>query len=473
MSSCFDPWRESAVSVDVVLASNGPSSAWESRRARRLAALLDAAHHSPFYRDRLKGRALPALADLPPVTKPELMSDFSRWVADPRLKLADLRAFIADPSKVGQAFDGRFMVWESSGSSGEPGVFVQDSRAMAVYDALEAWRRPSRFPDPWRLMDRVAFVGATGGHFASTVTIERLRRLHPMIAARVRGFSFLQPVAALCAQLDDFRPTIVATYPSAAVMLAEEAAAGRLHAPIRECWTGGETLTPGMRRRIRTQFGGAVVNNYGASECISLAGQCARGALHLNADWAILEPVDEHHRPVPPGVAGATTLLTNLANHVQPVIRYDLGDRVTIGSQRCACGSPLPVIEVEGRCDDLLVLRRDDGGTVHLLPLALTTVLEEEGGVFDFQLVQAADDHLRLILTDGGPGAARAADALGRWLRAQGAANARITVASGAERVLTRSGKSKRVIGLHDAPPEPHPAGERAREGRRAARPAP
>ncbi len=44
-------------------------------------------------------------------------------------------------------------------------------------------------------------------------------------------------------------------------------------------------------------------------------------------------------------------VLTNLANTVQPLIRYDLGDQVTMQTERCMCGSPLPVIEVQGRQD--------------------------------------------------------------------------------------------------------------------------
>ena len=82
-----------------------------------------------------------------------------------------------------------------------------------------------------------------------------------------------------------------------------------------------------------------------------MASECHLGRLHLNSDWLVLEPVDEHHRPVPPGAIGHTTLLTNLANRVQPLIRYDLGDRVRLLPTACACGSSRPLIEVEGRVD--------------------------------------------------------------------------------------------------------------------------
>jgi hypothetical protein len=44
-----------------------------------------------------------------------------------------------------------------------------------------------------------------------------------------------------------------------------------------------------------------VHNAYGASEFPFIAFSCAHGWLHLNSDWAILEPVDEHLHATPPG----------------------------------------------------------------------------------------------------------------------------------------------------------------------------
>jgi phenylacetate-CoA ligase len=85
-------------------------------------------------------------------------------------------------------------------------------------------------------------------------------------------------------------------------------------------------------RRVRP-----VANSYVASEFLSLAFECERGHLHLNSDWVILESVDPRGDAVPLGQAGATSLLANLANHGQPLIRYDLGDRVTQHDHACAC----------------------------------------------------------------------------------------------------------------------------------------
>jgi phenylacetate-CoA ligase len=450
----FDLWRSGAVALDVLAAAQGTREDLARRQERRLRTLLEAAAASPLYRERLGRRgAETTFAQLEPVTKGELMERFDDWVTDPALRLAALREFIADPAAIGRDFAGRYVVWESSGSSGELGVFVQDAQSMMVYDALEALRRPARggwqrWLDGWYLGERFAFVGATGGHFASTVSVQRLRRLNPGMANRLRGFSFLQSTPALVEELNRYEPTIVATYPTAALLLAEESAAGRLHLSLRELWTGGEGLSAGMRSVIEREFGCVVNNSYGASEFLALAAPCRLGALHLNSDWAILEPVDEKMRPLPPGEQGCTTLLTNLANHAQPVIRYDLGDRVRLRCERCACGSPMPVIEVEGRADDMLVLRDDAGHTARLLPLALSTVLEDDAGVFDFQIVQRGDRALQLTVGGGASATTvqHARAALGAYLRCQGLSKVRIEACRRAAGVRGRSGKVQRVV---------------------------
>ncbi|OIQ81975.1 phenylacetate-coenzyme A ligase [mine drainage metagenome] len=461
MLPTFDPWLSAVVAADVASCTYLAAQRLAALRARRLAALLRAAARgSPLYRRILQGRdlAMLRLEDLPMMSKAKLMRNFHHWVADPEVRLAALRRFTADRGLIAESFLGRYMVWESSGGSGgEPGVFVQDATAMAVYDALEAIRRillrpQRRLLDPCYLGERIVFVGATSGHFASTVSVERLRRLNPLLAHHLRSVSFLQPLGSLVAELDALQPTIVATYPSAAVLLAEERQAGRLRIAPLEIWTGGENLRTAMRGFIEQAFNCPVVNSYGASEFLSLASQCRFGALHLNSDWAILESIDEHGRPLPTGSPGASVLLTNLANHVQPLIRYDLADRVTLHSAACACGSSLPVIEVQGRRDDTLRLAAGVNRTISVLPLALTTVLEEDAGLFDFQLIQQGPSELTLCTRlRGEPGAAaleRGKMVLSAYLEWLGASGVRIHCRSGKPTEPGASGKVRRVVAM-------------------------
>ncbi|MET4580152.1 phenylacetate--CoA ligase family protein [Ottowia thiooxydans] len=461
----FDPLHLQAVTLDVMAGSHAPSSLMAVRQQQRLARLVEVAYaDSALYRERL-GKSSLRQSDwlrLAPVSRAELMDRFSEWVTDPELNLQELRAFTADPQRVGEPWLGKYMVWESSGTSGRPGIFVQDSQAMAVYDALEAVRhrppggRKSMFGafaplDFMGLQDRYALVTATGGHFASVCCLDRLRSINPWIEANACSFSIQQSADKLVQQLNDYAPIVLATYPSAAALLAEEAEQGRLQVRPRCIMTGGEALSSATRARISKAFGAPVRNSYGTSEFLPMAWECAKGSLHLNEDWVLLEPVDERYRPVPLGELSHSVLLTNLANHVQPLIRYDLGDQVSIQKERCTCGSSLPVIQVQGRCDDTMrVPGHQRGQMVSLLPLALCTVIEEECGVFDFQLEQRAPGTLVVRLNLEGPEGLAALErckiALKAFAISQGAKPIRVTGELGCAVPRGRSGKACRVL---------------------------
>jgi len=181
-----------------------------------------------------------------------------------------------------------------------------------------------------------------------------------------------------------------------------------------------------------------------------MAWECPEGCLHLNHDWLILEPVDRQLRAVPPGEASHSVLLTNLANRTQPLLRYKLGDSVRFLVEPCACGSAFPAIEVQGRADHTLVLHDARRREVRLLPLALTTVIEEGAQVTRFQLLCTAPDRLELRFEAEvhDPKAAfdRARVALAAFLVTQGLPLVRIAHGAAAPLRRPRSGKLERVL---------------------------
>jgi phenylacetate-coenzyme A ligase PaaK-like adenylate-forming protein len=108
--------------------------------------------------------------------------------------------------------------------------------------------------------------------------------------------------------------------------------------------------------------------------------------------------VDKSYEPVPAGQHSYTVLITNLANHVQPIIRYELGDSVTVDPDPCPCGSPLPSVQVIGRTDEILAFRLRNGTSIRVLPLALWSVIKETPGVLRFQAIQTGPAKLTIRL---------------------------------------------------------------------------
>jgi phenylacetate-coenzyme A ligase PaaK-like adenylate-forming protein len=100
---------------------------------------------------------------------------------------------------------------------------------------------------------------------------------------------------------------------------------------------------------------------------------------------------------VPVGTLGAKVLLTNLANRILPLIRYEMADQVAYRSDPCGCGSLLPRISnVAGRVEHMLALPGPTGGVVQLIPEHLDEYLGPCPGIATYQVIQ--DGPARLTL---------------------------------------------------------------------------
>ena len=458
VKASVDWWDGCSRAADVWWTRVAGARAVSAAAARRTQELLQFARaKSPFYEERwraLAGDRL-SLSDVPGVTKGELMARFDDWATDRSVTRAAADKFLADLAHIGELFLGKYLIWKSSGSSGETGIFVQDRAALSVYDSLlavqmQSARVASRYA--WGLLaqgGRAALVVATGDHFASIASWQRVCRGTPWPNAR--AFSVTEAMPALVAQLNAYRPAFLASYPTTLALLAAERNAGRLEISPACIWSGGEYLSETSRAAIERAFGAVLINEYGASECMSIAHSCVEGRLHVSGDWVVLEPVDRNYRPTPVGEASHTVLLTNLANRIQPIIRYDLGDSITVSPMPCACGSPLPSIRAEGRRDDVLSLRARDGQVVSLAPLALATVVEDVAGDARFQIVQSGPDRIDVRLAVSDPRKRRATwhavqRALGRYLAEHALDNVQLHLAAQPPVPDPRSGKAREVI---------------------------
>lgn len=398
----WDAWR----------AERGGPDAIARRQQARLAELVEFARSaSPHYRRLYRGlpERVTDPARLPPVGKRDLMENFDDWVTDPHLTLAKMTSdLLSDPAKVGAVYRGKYLVFTTSGSTGEPAVLVHDRMSWTVAGVVVRVRERRTLIGAADLRAlllrgvRAAALVADGGHFAGVVMTEIARRRSPRVARRLRVFSVLRPLADLVQELNDFKPTVLYGYPSAMLQLAAEQDAGRLRIRPVLAISSGESLSDSGLARIESVLGCHVTSRYLSSEVPALTSRCRWGSYHVNADWYILEPVDEEYRPVPAGVTSHTVLVTNLANRVQPLIRYDLGDRVELAADPCPCGSPFPVVTVEGRAGDLLSFQAPDqapdGAPVTVLPLALGTVIEETAGVRRFQAIRTGPGALSVRL---------------------------------------------------------------------------
>ena len=382
--------------------------ALEQRQRARLADLVSFARaNSPYYRELYNG--VPERVEDPtllPVTdKKKLMARFDDWCTDRKVTLEKARPFVENPDLFGKQFLGKYLVMTTSGTTGTHGIFLTDKRSQSVAGPL-ALRMFSTWlgaRDILRIIaggGRIALVLATGTPVGTGVVIARFG---PRLGKVIRALSVHAPLPELVAGLNQFQPLILVSYGTVAKLLAGEQEAGRLHIQPLLIQLAAEGLAPNEYGRIARVFNTKVANSYVASECPFLSSNCAHGWLHVNSDWVVLEPVNADYQPTLPGEQSHTVLLSNLANQVQPILRYDLGDSILQRPDPCPCGDPRPAIRVQGRAADMLTFPTDHGERITMPPLLFGTSIYHIPGIEQFQVVQTAPANLRvrLRLADG------------------------------------------------------------------------
>ena len=384
----------------------GPAAIERRRRARLAEMVAFARATSPYYRDLyrdLPERTLdPAL--LPVTSKQALMARFDEWVTDREVTYEKVRAFVDNPSLVGERFLGKYLVNITSGSTGTRGIFVLDDRSTTAGTAQSlcmflAWLSAADVVRIGASGGRTAAVAALGGHFNGASGFTAMRKGSRWRSKAIQVLSAHAPLPDMVAQLNRFRPVMLAGYASILSLLAGEQQADRLHIHPVLVGPTSEGLSDREYDRIASVFGTKVRTVYGATECFPpLAEGCRYHWLHLCSDWCILEPVDADYQPVPAGIQSHTVLLSNLANRVQPILRYDLGDSILVRPDPCPCGNPMPAIRVQGRVADVLTFPTQRNDQVKIAPLVFGTLVDRTPGVQLFQIVQTTPTTLRVRL---------------------------------------------------------------------------
>jgi len=198
---------------------------------------------------------------------------------------------------------------------------------------------------------RLAGIGSPSPLHISNQLYAVLLAGQPSAAPRL---AVTTPLPEMVAALNAFPPQALTAYPTVAAALAEEQLQGRLRIAPTLVATTSEVQTADMRRRMTQAWGLEPLDFYGTTEAaVVAAARQGQAGMDILEDLVVVEVVDEHDRPVPPGVPGHKVLLTNLVNHVQPLLRYELTDPVTLAGGPNPLGLPYArVAVVDGRSDD-------------------------------------------------------------------------------------------------------------------------
>jgi phenylacetate-CoA ligase len=416
-------------------------SGWQRDRLRAL--LATATRRSAFHARRLDGVdparfELTDLPRLPVMTKAELMADFDAVSCDPRLNRAAAERALAATGTEPTPLPGGYLCMATGGSSGQRGIFAYDQAGVAESASLIFRSRLAALgADPARVPAlSFAMVGAPSA-------VHGTMFIPAMLAGSPVRFSFVPvtwPLADIVRRLNELRPDGLFGYPSMLARLAAEQDAGHLTVAPRMVNSTAETLLPEFRAAISEAFGAPITDTFATSEGLFGASAPDDPVITMATDSCLVELVDDAYRPVPPGVASAKVLVTNLYNTVQPLIRYELSDSFT--RQPDSPGHGHLRVTVVGRSDEIL---HYPGADVH--PVVLRSVLLTDPGVVDYVVTQTPRGVAVLALTERDVDLARIREDLRAALRRAGLADPEVHVE--AVTSLPRhpeTGKLRRVI---------------------------
>jgi len=349
-------------------------------RKRRLARMLHAALHSPYYAQWLPDRAaidadpLAVLQGLPVLDKAVIRAQGARLCTGLR-RLGVRRN-------------------TSGGSTGEPAVFYQGA-------AYRRWTRAKKV-----LFDQWAGVapGASQAHlWAAPGDNRRATRGLSALVRRFRNVRILDAYAmdpaTMAGYLDELErdpPQLLLVYAESGYQLARHALAhGRRIEGIGAVMSSAGTLYPDMRTALEQAFAAPVFDRYGSREVGDVACECAHHhGLHVSPLTHHVELLREDGSEVGPGEVGRV-VVTCLINDVMPLLRYDIGDRAAWATAPCPCGRGWPLLEaVHGRSTDHV--RGVNGASVY--GAWLRHLLFDEAWIAQYQWEQATLEQLQLRL---------------------------------------------------------------------------
>lgn len=403
------------------------ASQWWSRseldahQSARLDRLLDRAKRFAPYYSRILPDAIPGgscrerLSGLPILAKNDIRANGPDLLSrDPHL--------------------GRLVMSQTGGSTGEP---LKVARTLAArQESVGALLRGMSWAGI-RPGDRHASLKAHGR--ISLPGRIRYSLLHGQVFGSALSKEHLQRVVVPA--LKALRPKYVTGYPTSLLALADCLEPGELRVPV--LFSTGEMLYPHQRARLENLLGARVFDYNGSNEVEGIAFECEQGRRHVTDEQVVVEVVDDEGNPV--WEETGRILVTDLRNDGMPFIRYELGDRGAISREVCPCGRNLLVLKgLEGRTQD--AIRGPNG-------VALSGVIF--AGRFRFlkrlrayQVVQTSATGVELRYVPSHDDPEPEVREIAEWIQERLGKEMRVETKRCRELPLTRSGKTRLVVGL-------------------------
>lgn len=169
------------------------------------------------------------------------------------------------------------------------------------------------------------------------------------IGCRILSITGNQDERETLSYLSDLGANTLTGVTSNLIRLAECARANATQLNLDKIYYTGERMPPGGAELLKSTFGAPLLRSlgYAAVEVGPVGYQCphCQGTEHhIHEDNCFVEQDDD-----------GSILVTTLNRHLQPLLRYRLGDRIEWVLGACPCGRTSPRFRLKDRSDDLIM----------------------------------------------------------------------------------------------------------------------
>jgi len=322
----------------------------EAMQEKKLLALISNARtNAPCYHALPDIRSLDELSSLPLTEKKDL------WESDRHIS----KLFPKE----------KLTMVSTSGSTGMPLVIYRTKHDVDYFCMLQCSRMISTGVYPLSLVGKVLYQRRNYFFWAPGVF-------------RYLFVSMFEEEGKILSMLKKAKPDILLSYPSTIIPLAHHNLESALGVRVPRVLSNSEVLSEQARKLISGSFGCTIRDLYGAIETGPIAFECEKGNMHVHSDSQIVEVLDKNGEQVKEGQEGEM-VVTPLWQQAMPLIRYRLGDSVTLGGQ-CTCGRGSHTLKnIKGRSVDYIVMRSG-----RPCPLGLDLFIRNFHNILLFQIIQ-------------------------------------------------------------------------------------
>lgn len=331
-----------------------PKKDQEKLQQKHLQSFLKfARENSDYYSNRIPKDL--NLEKVEPINKKDFIKNFNQIVTDKTVTIEKALEAIKNNDNDGAILSDKYSVTMTSGSTGNPTIIIQDEYFQNITSLVGFFRSlKAKFP--------IILLGETGGYGIEASMIKQNVNKTKLVNKLVIQINVEDPIDSIIDALKKAGPGTIIGYTSVMTILSNKLIDSGIKLKEKQIFLSAEKCSDFDKEIIKKAFNCESVKSiYGCTEAGQIAFECEYGHHHIASDWVLIEPVDKHNNPVGYNQLSDKILLTNMMNRVQPIIRYEVTDKVVLhkgGS--CPCGCKDDWIEIEGRSNDAIYFEIDD-----------------------------------------------------------------------------------------------------------------